>query len=163
MNAGPAPTRLVGLLAKLERAVLSGLMAAIVILTLAQVIWRYGLERPLQWSEEVARYCFVWLTFLGAAVLMRQREGHPAIDVLALSVGARARHMMEIASRLVTIVGSLAISVGGFRMVQLQWSQLSPSLEVPMVWIYLSMALCPLLGVFWIVWCMRYGSVEDAP
>ena len=163
MSAAPAPARLIPMLVRLERAVLSGLMAAIVILTLAQVFWRYGLERPLQWSEEVARYCFVWLTFLGAAVLMRQREGHPAIDVLALSVGARTRHVMEIASRLVTIAGSLAISVGGFRMVQLQWNQLSPSLEVPMVWIYLSMALGPLLGIFWIVWCMRHGSVEDEP
>lgn len=163
MTAAPAPTRLVDLLARLERAVLSALMAVIVILTLAQVIWRYGLERPIQWSEEVARYCFVWLTFLGAAVLMRQREGHPAIDVLALSVRPRVRHYMEIASRLVTIVGSLAISVGGFRMVQLQWSQLSPSLEVPMMWIYLSMALCPLLGIFWIVRCMRHGNVEDEP
>ena len=56
-----------------EQAIIGGLMAAIAILTLAQVFWRYVLEQPLQWSEEVARYCFVWVTFLGAATLMRLR------------------------------------------------------------------------------------------
>src|SRR5476651_2331400 len=106
-------------------------MAVITILTLAQVIWRYVLELPLQWSEEIARYCFVWVTFLGAAALMRLHDGHPAIDALYLAVGANARRAMDIASKTVVIVGMLSISVGGFRMVWLQWNQLSPSVEVP--------------------------------
>jgi TRAP-type C4-dicarboxylate transport system permease small subunit len=59
------------------------------------------------------------------------------------------------------IVGSLAIATGGFRMMQLQWHQLSPSLEVPMAWIYLCMFIGPLIGVFWVVWCARHGWVED--
>jgi TRAP-type C4-dicarboxylate transport system permease small subunit len=63
----------------------------------------------------------------------------------------------------VVIAGSLAIAVGGFRMMQLQWSQLSPSIELPMTWIYLAMFVGPLLGVFWIVWCDRHGSVKDEP
>jgi TRAP-type transport system small permease protein len=148
-------------LAALERFLISTLMAVITILTLAQVIWRYVLELPLQWSEEIARYCFVWVTFLGAAALMRLRDGHPAIDALYLSVGAKAQRVMDIASRTVVIVGTLAIAVGGFRMVQLQWNQLSPSVEVPMAWIYMSMFLGPLIGVFWVIWRARYGCLED--
>lgn len=154
---------LVRLLAALERALISGLMAVITLLTLAQVFWRYVLEQPLQWSEELARYGFVWVTFLGAAVLFRLPDGHPAIDAMYLIVGTNAQRVMDIVRRLVVIAGSLAIAVGGFRMMQLQWSQLSPSIELPMTWIYLAMFVGPLIGVFWIVWCDRHGSVKDAP
>jgi TRAP-type C4-dicarboxylate transport system permease small subunit len=161
VSGAGALERLARHLAALERIVISTLMAVITILTLAQVIWRYGLELPLQWSEEIARYCFVWVTFLGAAALMRLHDGHPAIDALYLAVGPNVQRVMDIASRTVVIVGTLAIAVGGFRMVQLQWNQLSPSVEIPMAWIYLSMFLGPLIGVFWVIWVARYGCLED--
>jgi TRAP-type transport system small permease protein len=160
-KSGGAP--LVRLLAALERALISGLMAIITLLTLAQVFWRYVLEQPLQWSEELARYGFVWVTFLGAAVLFRLPDGHPAIDALYFFVGANAQRVMDIVRQLVVIFGSLAIAVGGFRMMQLQWNQLSPSIELPMAWIYLAMFVGPLIGVFWIVWCDRHGSVKNEP
>jgi TRAP-type C4-dicarboxylate transport system permease small subunit len=163
MNAGTIPERLIRLLTTLERVVIATLMAVITVLTLAQVFWRYGLNMPLQWSEEIARYCFVWVTFLGAATLMRLRDGHPAIDALYVAVGPRVQRATEIAGRLVVIGGTLAIAIGGFRMVQLQWHQLSPSIEVPMAWIYLAMVVGPLIGLFWTIWCAWYGCVEDEP
>lgn len=163
MNGRNGAAWMIRLATALERAVIGGLMATIVVLTLAQVIWRYILAMPLQWSEEVARYSFVWVTFLGAAALMRMRDGHPAIEALHHSVGPRLQNALRIVCRVVVIAGSLAISVGGFCMVQLQWQQLSPSLEVPMAWIYLSMALGPLIGVFWVLWCARHGFIEDVP
>jgi TRAP-type transport system small permease protein len=161
VNGAGALQRLAGYLAALERILISSLMAVITILTLAQVFWRYVLELPLQWSEEIARYCFVWVTFLGAAALMRLHDGHPAIDALYLAVDAKLQRVMNIASRAVVIGGTLAIAVGGFRMVQLQWNQLSPSVEIPMAWIYLSMFVGPLIGVFWVVWAARHGYLED--
>ena len=161
MTGGGVSAGLIKALTLIEQAIIGGLMAAIAILTLAQVFWRYVLEQPLQWSEEVARYCFVWVTFLGAAALMRLPEGHPVIDALHHAVGARARWAMEIASKLITVAGSLAIAAGGLRLSQLQWHQLSPSLEFPMAFVYLAMFVGPLIGVFWVVYCARHGSVED--
>jgi TRAP-type C4-dicarboxylate transport system permease small subunit len=161
VRGGGTSARLIKALTIAERTIIAGLMAAITILTLAQVFWRYVLELPLQWSEEVARYCFVWVTFLGAAALMRQRDGHPVIDALHHVVGATARRMMEIVSKLVTVIGSMAIAVGGLRLAQLQWNQLSPSLEFPMAYVYLAMFIGPLVGIFWVLWCAWHGSVID--
>jgi TRAP-type C4-dicarboxylate transport system permease small subunit len=163
MKFGTVSAQLVALVAAAERLVIATLMAAITLLTLAQVIWRYILEMPIQWSEEVARYCFVWVTFLGAAALMRLPESHPAIDTLHQSVGPGLQKALRIVSQLVVIAGSLAIAAGGLRMVQLQWYQLSASLEVPMAWIYSAMFAGPVIGIFWILWCARYGSVADEP
>jgi TRAP-type transport system small permease protein len=157
----PRASRLGGLLAATERGVIGGLMAAIVVLTLAQVIWRYILDDPLQWSEEVARYCFVWVTLLGASALLRVSDGHPRIDTLWHLGGRHVRSALDLFSRAMVILCSAAIAFGGLRMMQLNWEQRSPSLEIPMAWIYLSMLLAPLLGVFWTLWCGAHGCVED--
>jgi len=161
MTESPRASRLVRLLAKTERFVIGGLMAAIVVLTLAQVFWRYVLGSPLQWSEEVARYCFVWVTLLGAATLLRVSDGHPRIDTLSQRAGARLRSALDGFSRAMVILCSVAIAAGGLRMMQLHWEQRSPSLELPMAWVYVAMLLGPLLGVFWALWCGAYGNAED--
>jgi len=161
MNDLPRASRLGGMLAAIERTVIGGLMAAIVLLTLAQVIWRYVLDDPLQWSEEVARYCFVWLTLLGASALLRVSDGHPRIDSLWHLAGPHVRSALELFSRAMVILCSAAIAFGGLRMMQLNWEQRSPSVEIPMLWIYLSMLVAPLLGVFWTLWCGVHGCVED--
>lgn len=161
MTGVPPAVRLVRLLAAAEKAVIGGLMVAITFLTLIQVIWRYGFNQPITWSEEVSRYCFVWVTFIGAATLLRLRDGHPEFDSLYARSAPALRRVIDIFSRLMIVTCSLAIAGGGFRMIYLQQSQLSPSLEIPMSWIYLSMAVPPLLGIFWVIWRGRFGSVED--
>jgi len=61
------------------------LLAAIVCITFLQVVLRYVFGNPLSWGEELARYIFVWITFLGAAVAYA-RDTHIRVDaVIALS------------------------------------------------------------------------------
>ena len=161
MTTVPRTPRIVWLLAAIERLVIGGLMAAITVLTLVQVIWRYGLNQPITWSEEVARYCFVWVTLLGAAALLRLDDGHPELNSLRDRLGPALRMTVDVFSRLMIVICSFAISLGGIRMIDLHIDQLSPSLEIPMWWMYLSLALPPLIGIFWILWRARFGSVED--
>lgn len=153
--------RFIRLLAATERLVIGGLMAAITILTLIQVIWRYGLNQPITWSEEVARYCFVWVTLIGAAALLRLSDGHPELDSLRNRAGPFLRHAIDIFSRLMIIACSLAISIGGFRMIETQFHQLSPSVGIPMWMMYLSMTVTPLIGILWVLWRAKHGPVED--
>ncbi|MEM7776344.1 MAG: TRAP transporter small permease [Pseudomonadota bacterium] len=161
MAAEPRTPRIILMLAVIERFVIGGLMAAITFLTLIQVIWRYGLNQPLTWSEEVARYCFVWVTLIGAATLLRLKDSHPELDSLRNRLAPIFRAAVDVFSRLTIVLCSLAISIGGFRMIHLHIDQLSPSLEIPMWWIYLSMAVPPLIGIFWILWRAKFGPVED--
>jgi TRAP-type transport system small permease protein len=148
-------------MARVERWLIATLMAATVLLTLAQVLFRYVLNRPLGWSDELARYCFVWVTFVGAASLIRRPDGHPVIDSLYHHVGPRAQRVIAGFGRLAIVVASLAIAAGGLRLLLLQWAQLSPSIELPMAGVYACMFACPILGLFWLVWTWRRGDVED--
>ncbi len=54
--------------AALLRFLVGLLLMVITVLTILQVIFRFVLDSPLVWSEEVARLSIVWMTFLGAAV-----------------------------------------------------------------------------------------------
>ncbi|MDR2945130.1 MAG: TRAP transporter small permease, partial [Candidatus Adiutrix sp.] len=58
--------------------ILCGLMFAtftlMVILTFLQVVFRYAIEMPLAWSEEGARYLFMWATYLGASVAFYENK-----------------------------------------------------------------------------------------
>ena len=60
---------------------LSGfLIAAMTILVFLQVIFRYLLDAPIDWSEEMASFAFVWMALLGASVGLKNDE-HPRLDI----------------------------------------------------------------------------------
>ena len=54
--------------------VAAALLCALVAVTIAAVVYRYGVNAPLTWTNEVQESLFVWLTFLGAAVAMARNE-----------------------------------------------------------------------------------------
>ena len=137
------------LLVTLERGLLGGLMAGIATVTFLQVALRYLFGVPLAWSEELGRFLLVWLTFIGAGVLVRLPDGHPAVDTLPQALAGRARYVVETASRLLVIVACVAMGWGGARMTQVQWTQTSPSLELSMGMVYLCIPVGAVLGVLW--------------
>jgi TRAP-type C4-dicarboxylate transport system permease small subunit len=66
---------------RLEALALGLLMALLTVVTFGQVVFRYGLNQPLFWSDEAARYVFVWTALIGAAACVRARV-HYAMDAL---------------------------------------------------------------------------------
>src|SRR6185295_18791179 len=66
-------------------------LCAIILMVVLQIYCRYILNAALDWPEEVARWCFVWIVFVGIALVQRDR-GHITIDVLSsLIFRGRAR------------------------------------------------------------------------
>lgn len=73
---------------------LLGLMiAAIVLITLAAVWWRYVVNAPISWIEQVSNILFIWITFIGAAVLYRQKL-HIGVDMLMEMLKGRAKEVL---------------------------------------------------------------------
>ncbi len=67
-----------GLMRTIEITIMAAL-AVMVALVFTNVVMRYGFGKGLAFSEELSRYCFVWLIFLGAIVAMRQ-HAHLGMD-----------------------------------------------------------------------------------
>jgi TRAP-type transport system small permease protein len=141
-------------LVALERGLLGGVMAAIALVTFLQVVFRYVFALPLEWSEEVGRFLLVWLTFVGAGALVRQVDGHPAVDTLPKAVGPGARRLLEATSRGLVVLGCAGMAWGGARMTWLQWTQTSPSLEISMGLVYLCLPIGGVLGLVWSAWAV---------
>ena len=70
---------------------------------LGQVVLRYVFDRPLVWSDELARYLFVWCAFLGWIVAARRRS-HLAIGVIAERCGSRGRALFALAASAAALI-----------------------------------------------------------
>ena len=81
-------------LAKIEAAVLIMLVVAMTVVVFLQVFYRYVLTQPLYWSEELARYLFVWLSILGATLGL-QRGGHFGLDILCRRLPEKGRRYTQ--------------------------------------------------------------------
>src|SRR5690349_24382216 len=84
--------RLLGLAVEVPAAIL--VVAEIVIL-FAGVVARYGLHRPLIWSDELASILFLWLAMLGAAVAFRRSE-HMRMTAIVASAGPAMRAYLDL-------------------------------------------------------------------
>lgn len=120
------------------------MMAFLVVVVVASVIFRYILNAPLSWSEEVSRYVMIWLGFLGASLALR--EGlHANVDfVVAHSPAWIARWLNRVA-RIGTAAFILIVMVYGFYLVPNLWDQWSPVLEIRMTWPYMAIPVGSLL------------------
>jgi TRAP-type C4-dicarboxylate transport system permease small subunit len=65
-------------------------MVAMVIMVFGNVVLRYGFNSGITMSDEMSRYCFIWLTYIGAMMAMREK-GHLGVDTLVkhLPVGGK--------------------------------------------------------------------------
>ena len=75
------------------------LLGLMFITTFFQVLARNIFYFPSMWTEELARYLFVWIVFLGAATLMENEE-HIKIDLLSVRLSGRVAHWYRFAIRL---------------------------------------------------------------
>lgn len=75
------------------KLVLGTCVGAIVLITIAAVWWRYVMNSPIAWIEQVSNILFIWITFIGAAVLYRQKL-HIGVDLFIESLKGRAKEVM---------------------------------------------------------------------
>lgn len=64
-----------------EQLLAIALLSVVIVTMAAQVIWRYVLQSPLSWSEEVARLAMIWLTFIAASFVLATRQ-HIVVDLI---------------------------------------------------------------------------------
>ncbi len=102
-----------------------------------QVVARYVFNAPLTWSEELARYTFIWLSFLGAWLAWSKRE-HLGIDLLAEASPPRVAWILRRIVEIVVLVFAISAMVFGRRILEVSINQPSAVLRVPMAWVYLA-------------------------
>ena len=112
-----------------------GLMAVLVADVFLGVWSRYVMQATFQWYDEVARLCFVWMIFLGAAVAVR-RGAHFRLHLLIDRFGPTARRRVDLVVIVVVIAFAAVLLAGGIAIAPLARRQVTDALEISMLWFY---------------------------
>lgn len=131
-----------------------GLMAALVVDVFLGVWSRYVLHATFQWYDEVARLCFVWMVFLGAAVAVR-RGAHFRLHLLIDRFGPRLRRAADLVVALLVMGFGGVLVAGGVAMYPLARRQVTDSLELSMLWFY---GALPIGGALMILFSLPHLS-----
>lgn len=128
-----------GLDAIIQPVVFAGMAALIGVITL-QIVSRV-LFTAVGWTEEVARFLLVWITFL-AGTLAFQRGRHIAVTFAVDALPGRLRQIARIAALLIVLAFMITLIVIGYRYMQVQSFQKSASLRLSMTYVYAVMPIC---------------------
>jgi TRAP-type C4-dicarboxylate transport system permease small subunit len=107
------------------------------ILIFFQAISRFILNAPLAWSEETARYTFVWLIYISAALAVKRQE-HIRVEVGLILLKGRAKKAAYILTDVIFLVFSYFLMKDGFLLVQklTEHGQTSPAVGFSMNMVY---------------------------
>ncbi|MEI8190694.1 MAG: TRAP transporter small permease [candidate division NC10 bacterium] len=106
-------------------------LAVMVVVVFTQVIFRFFIHQPISWSEEVARYVFVGIIWMGAAAVVRE-DGHPGMDLLTRSLPPVWQRGIQLLVNLMVVATLVTVAVTGARLAYDNMSQPSPAMELPM-------------------------------
>lgn len=110
-------------------------MVCMVFMVFGNVVLRYGFNSGIDISDEMARYCFIWLTYIGAMVAMREK-GHLGVDTLVKHFGAGGKKTCLFLSESLMLACNVLFFIGTWKMHQLQVSNVSPVVGISMIWVY---------------------------
>ena len=122
-------------------------VAVLVVPVALQILSRHTALIPSWiWTEEMARFLFIWMIMIGAMVGIRD-GAHFDVDLWP-ELAPRANALLRIVADLFVLVMALVFIWYGIRFVQFGWDQTSELAELPMVWIFVAW---PLAGFTWVV------------
>ena len=120
---------------KLLELLIVACMVAMVIMVFGNVVLRYGFNSGITVSDEMSRYCFIWLTYIGAMVAMRE-GGHLGVDTLVKHLGIAGKKICLFLSETLMLGCNGLFLLGTWKMHELQVTNVSPVVGISMIWVY---------------------------
>lgn len=126
-------------LIRVNRWAVQWILAAMATMVFANVALRFLTDNSILWVEELSRYLMIWLTFLGAGLVLRY-GGHIGIENLQEKFPAQARVLRIIIFAL--MLGFFVFMfVVGVRYAIFTWGQTTPVMDIPVGAVYLAMPI----------------------
>jgi TRAP-type transport system small permease protein len=138
-------------------------LLAMVVMVFGNVIMRYFFNSGISISEEMSRYAFIWLTYLGAMVAMRE-GGHLGVDTLVKHLPLGGKKLCVFLSESLMLMINIMFLIGTWRMHDLQVTNVSPVAGLSMIWVYgIGYVVSVVMGVFNIdkLWRLFTGRLSE--
>jgi TRAP-type C4-dicarboxylate transport system permease small subunit len=120
-------------------------LAAMVAMVFGNVVLRYVFDSGIAVSDELSRFLFVWLTFLGAVTVFRH-GGHMGFDMVVTALPRAGRQLCRVASDLLMLLCCAVFFWGAWQQTVLNLENLAPVSGVPLGWAYAA-AVAAALGL----------------
>jgi len=139
--------KLIHYYARLLNILIGWSVALLVLPVTLQMISRFTALIPAWiWTEEMARFLFIWMVMLGAMIGVREAS-HFEVDVWP-QLKPRTNAVLRIGSMIFVLVFAFVFVYWGIKFVQFGWNQTSELADLPMTYIFIAW---PLTGVTWFV------------
>ncbi len=139
-------TRLLDLVSLIPRFFLVALMVVLLVDMMLGVFFRYVMERPLPWTEEVGNLALIWLTFIGGAIGIT-RGSHFSIHLLEEHVSLRTCLILKRAVAIIILCFALVLVPTCWRLLLASSSSELPGLGISVAYQYASAFVGSLLFV----------------
>lgn len=121
------------------------MFALMITVVFAQVILRYFTTASLAWSDEIARFLMIWISFLGVTIIHYSDAGHPGMDFLADRLPLRPRTIINAILNVALVIGFAALAIAGAKFTITNHSFTSTVLGWPNSYKYVVFPICMVL------------------
>ena len=128
-------TRLIELYCKALSFLMALALAMMVALVFGNVVLRYAFNSGITVSEEISRWLFVWLTFMGAVVALKE-HGHLGTDVLISRLPPRGKKACLFLAQLAMLYVSWLLLSGSWQQARINLDVSAPVTGMPMAIFY---------------------------
>jgi TRAP-type C4-dicarboxylate transport system permease small subunit len=142
---------------------IAALLALMVVLVFGNVFMRYAFNSGFSISEELSRWLFVWLTFLGAVAALRS-NAHLGTDMLVGKLGPLGKKICMGLSLLLMLYCLWLLFKGSYDQSVINWDTTSAVMEVSMSWFYASGMVFAVLSapiLLGDLWRLLSGQIDD--
>jgi TRAP-type C4-dicarboxylate transport system permease small subunit len=142
---------------------IAALLAVMVVLVFGNVFMRYAFNSGFSISEELSRWLFVWLTFLGAVAALRS-NAHLGTDMLVGKLGPLGKKICMGLSLLLMLYCLWLLFKGSYDQSVINWDTTSAVMEVSMSWFYASGMVFAVLSapiLLGDLWRLLSGQIDD--
>jgi len=127
------------------------MMMLLIVPVFLQIVSRYISFIPRYiWTEEIARFAFIWIIMLGATIAVREGT-HFSVDLLK-DYSARREFILKQLLLILMLIFSIFFVIGGWQFARTGMLQKSEIAGLPMLAIYISW---PLAGISWILFILE--------
>jgi TRAP-type transport system small permease protein len=139
-------------------------MALMVVMVFGNVVMRYAFNSGFTISEELSRWLFVWMTFMGAVVALRER-GHLGTDMLTGRLSVVGKKVCLVISYLLMLGLCVVLFKGAWEQVKINASSTSAVMEVSMAFFFATGLMFAVFGGLIIVhdlWRLLTGQMSES-
>ncbi len=129
--------RLMDAYCRILKVIMVACLAVMVVMVFGNVVLRYGFNSGIAISEEVSRWLFLWVIFMGSTVAVYEKA-HMGTDMLVLMLPEKLQKVVSVIAHALMLYVTWLMFDGSLAQTKINWDVEAPVTGLSMGWMYVS-------------------------